>query len=304
MKKSRTGIITAVLSLFLLLSVAAVPVFAAGGTSAVDENAEYLSTVIDDAGILQDAQLISLNEKIRSASDETGLNLCVVISGFDLTDADTETWTDSFYDSHYGPDTDGIIYYLDLSLSGTAYDYISTSGKAILLYKNEYDSMFTDLDPYLPHSGQIPEPDQIYMAVSEIIDLFVKYGDEKPGFWDYGYDPGTDKYVYYRNGKTIISKKAPAPVMLTRLIIPFFLGCIAAAIFFFTVRKHYVFKPSHNSRTYVSGNDTHFTQSEDRFVNSYVTHVRIDNSTSGGSGGGSHSSGGGGGSHGGGGHHR
>ena len=128
------------------------------------------SVLFDDKELFTQEQRNELDKQIQQKAQELEMNILIYVNGSYRTNEDTKPFCDSTYDSWFGNDTDGLIYYLDLSGKKPAYDYISTSGKAILMYEDCREAIFDHLDNYLPASGQEIIPDEIYGAVVEFLD--------------------------------------------------------------------------------------------------------------------------------------
>ncbi|MDD6278989.1 MAG: hypothetical protein ACI4JE_08210 [Ruminococcus sp.] len=266
-----------------------------------DDNIE-LCRVYDDVGIFDDETEDELNEIIRETSEKLEIYIAVYLSGTARSDYDTDVFSDEEYDRIFGKDTDGALYYMDLSGQYSPYDRISRAGKAILLYSADTieNSMLPIIFRDLPASGEEITPDQIERGIRTICSVMESYGSREPGALEYYHDTYTDKYIYYKNGETVITSSKPPALILMNLGISLFIGIIVAIICYFAGKSHYKFKPSCNPSVYVSRDESKFTRREDIFIRAHTTKVKIESSGGGGGhGGGGH--GGGGGSHGGGG---
>lgn len=299
-----------ILLLLIFIIIAGISSF---NVCAEANNSEYLKNcgVYDDFGILSENELQELDELIKSTSEKIDMYVAVYLSEINLTDPDTITYSENRYEEFFGENTDGLFFYMDLSGKQPAYDYISTSGMAALVYTDEnndgtdnrIDKMFDNIYTYLPSSGETVYASDIKQGIEEFCRQLEKYADKgvKSGY--YCYDSIDDKYIYEKNGKAVVSEHKPMAAMLNFLPQGIGIGIIAGVIIFFIIKSTYRFKKGVNSSVYVSQDETNFTFSEDRFIRQYVTKTKIESSSS---SGGSHHSGGshGGGSHGGGGSHR
>lgn len=265
------------------------------------------STLIDDEyegiGFFSDEYKQELNEAIQQYSKDLEMNIVVYIGGEYRSDSNTKSFCDDYYDTMFGNDTDGILYYIDLSGKRPAYDYISTAGKCILLYEKNRESIFNYLDNYLPASGMPIEEYDIYQAVSAYLSELKYYSTQKHSKYEYYHDTNKGTYIYYKNGELQITTKKP-PILVMRIWgVCSIIGLITALITYFAGKSNYKFKSKTNPGIYLSNQDINFTEKSDLLIRSYTTKHRIQSN----SGGGGHRSGGGhhsGGSHGGGGHHR
>lgn len=254
-------------------------------------------------GLFSDIMQQELNESIVRYSEELQMNILVWIGGSYRSDHDTEIFADDTYDEIYGEDTDGVFYYLDLSGKRPAYDYISTSGKAVLMYESKINSMFSYLDNYLPASGQTIYPEDIYSAVMAFLSLLKShYNNNASSSLTYYHDTSSGKYFYYKGNDLIITKSKPPALWFRSVFIGILIGAIVGLLVYFLTALRYRFKSSANPTVYMKNEASRFHERSDTLLRSYVTKHRIESSSGGRSGGGgghSHSGG-----HGGGGHHR
>lgn len=264
------------------------------------------SGFLDNTGMTENPDEIT--ELVRKTSEELEMNIFIYVAGTSdsyRSDYEIECFADDFYDEIYGEDTDGVFYYMDISGRSPAYDYISTSGKAVLLYQNSIDNIFTRLENYLPPSGQQIFPEDIENAVKEFLSAIRDYSKMPPGSnsMTYYHDESSGKYMFMRNGEFVVSYHKPMIYNIVLLGVFIIVGLITAVIVYFVTKQRYKFKKSQNSVVYVRNEKTVFHRSTDTFIRTYTTKHKIETSSggsrSGGGGGHSHSGG-----HGGGGHHR
>ncbi len=269
------------------------------------DGANTACAVLDTKGVFVDDQQTyeELNQLVMKTSDELDLYIAVFLSDTALNEEQTRIYADEIYEDLFGADTDGVLYYMDLSEQSSAYDYISTSGKAMLYYDGETDSMLDEIFRHLPASGEAIKADQIEDGIRCIMQTFSDYAsDSELGFMNYKRDKSKGTYIYCRNGETVVSKRMPAAAWLKRLLFPGIPAGLATALLVFLIVRHrYKFKGGCSAAAYVSHGETDFIRSEDRYIRTRTTKHKIE-SNSGGSRGGGHS--GGSGSHGGGGGHR
>lgn len=292
--------------ILMIMSMLPVTAFAddfvtgANGNSAQGFDGDISSCgVYDNKGILDIDQLVELNELIQEASEDLNLYIMIYLSDTARSEWDTKDFSDCLYEDYFGPDTDGVFYYMDLSEQSSAYDYISTSGIGNLYYGSKTDDMLEVIFKYLPASGEPIYANDIAKGIRVIVDQF-RDKAENVSEYDYYYDKYHDTYTYMKDGELVISKSKPKAVyLLAFLAVGLPVAIITYLIVYFAVKSHYKFKPSFNPSRYISQERTKFTEKSDRFIRVYTTKTKIE-SSSGGGGGGSHSSG----SHGGGGGHR
>lgn len=314
MKKIISRLILPIIAVITLLPTASMTAEAFGNTAkGFDEDNIDLCRVVDDAELFSDAEEEEINELIQDTSSRLGLYISIYLSGVKRSDYDTDVFSDEEYDREFGRDTDGLLYYMDLSGSYSAYDRISRSGKAILIYKGDYieQKMLPSIFASLPASGEPIVADQIKRGIKKILDVVEEHYRE-PGMFDTYYDDYTHKYIYMKNGQTRVARNKPLGYIMIQAArfagIGAIIGIITAIITFFSVKSHYKFKPSCNPNVYVVRDRTRFTRRDDILIRSHTSKVRIQSSSGGGGGGHGHyggGHGGGGGSHGrGGGGHR
>ena len=265
------------------------------------------SGVIDDYGLFSEDPdtLKDLNQAVRETAEDLEMNILIFLAGSDymyMTDISTEIFADDNYDEIFGEDTDGVFYYLDISGKSPAYDYISTSGKAVLSYKNNIDSIFSKLDYYLPSSGSTVYSNDIADAIKAFLDCLKEYDSDTSGL-TYYHDVSSGKYFYYKGGDLIITTSRPPAKTLLYGAVSAVIGAIVGAISYAIGKSRYKFKNSTDAGVYVSQEKTRYFQNEDTFLREHTSRTRIETDSGGsrGGGGGGHSYSGG---HGGGGHHR
>lgn len=293
--------VTAALSCAALLLCGGLSVSAADNSAkGFDGDTSYCG-VVDDKGVFDDdpEALEELNVVVRETSEELDMYILIYLSGDMRGESSTRYFADEIYGDTFGPYTDGVCYYMDLSEQYSAYDFIFTSGKAMLLYDDSIDSMLEGIFERLPASGEDIIASQIYDGVKYICYTFESYGESDPSIFEYGYVESLGEYVYYKNGETIISSGKPPALQFKALGIALIGGIVIAFVCYFIVKAHYKFKKSCNPNVYVSKEETHFTRRDDHFIRQYTTKTKIESSSGGGrsGGGGGGSRGGGGGGH-------
>lgn len=261
------------------------------------------SGFFDNTGLVENPD--EMTELVQKTSEELEMNIFIYVAGKNdiyRSDYEIECFADDFYDEIYGEDTDGVFYYMDLSGRSPAYDYISTSGKAVLLYQKNIDNIFTRLDNYLPPSGQTVYPENVENAVEEFLGAIKDYSNTKPSSMTYYHDESSGKYMFMKNGEFVVSEHKPVIYNIFLMGICIVAGLVTSVIVYFVTKYRYRFKKSQNPSIYIKHNKTVFHRKTDTFIRTYTTKHKIETSSGGSrSGGGGHSHSGG---HGGGGHHR
>ena len=209
MKKALSAL-SAIVIMFSMLPVLGVNAFAVKNYAQGFDGDYSNSRLVDNANIFSAENEASLTEEIQKYSAELEMNIYIYVSGTYRTDSQTEIFADDTYDETFGEDTDGVFYYLDLSGKQPAYDYISTSGKAVLIYEDVRESIFSYLDNYLPASGEAIYEDDIYDAVSGFLSCLNTYSSHDSTALEYYHDKSSGKYFYYKGGELVVSKREPA----------------------------------------------------------------------------------------------
>lgn len=257
-----------------------------------------LSGIIDDYGFYDDDKLDELDELIRDTAEEIEMNVIVYLSGssgYYRTDGDIDDYAAQRYDDICGKDTDGVFLYLDICGKSPAYDLLSCSGKAGVIYGRDVVSIVETANSNLPPSGHSISENQLDSAIETFCyTIQSRYENYKPNSFRWEHDNYTGKYFYYKNGEFYVTKKAPPVLRLIILGVASVIGAVIAIICYYAIRSKYKFKTSANPGIYVAHGETHFTEQSDTFIRSYVTKRKIESSSSsGGGGGGGRSSGGG-----------
>lgn len=257
-----------------------------------------LSGIIDDYGFYDDDKLDELDEIIQDTAEEIEMNVIVYLSGasgYYRTDGDIDDYAAQRYDDICGKDTDGVFLYLDICGKSPAYDLLSCSGKAGVIYGRDVVSIVETANSNLPPSGHSISENQLDSAIETFCyTIQSRYENYKPNSFRWEHDKYTGKYFYYKNGEFYVTKKAPPVLRLIILGVASVIGATIAIICYYAIRSKYKFKTSANPGIYVAHGETHFTDSSDTFIRSYVTKRKIESSSSSGGGGGGGRSGGGG----------
>ncbi|MBR5513213.1 MAG: hypothetical protein IKV85_04405 [Ruminococcus sp.] len=290
MKKFITAVFTLLMTLIML---PVVPVCASANEGWNGDVSA--SKFIDNADLFTDAEEAEINRKVQETAEELEMNILILAAGYEyyMSDEQTEVFSDNSYDTTYGVDTDGVFFFMDFTGKKPAYDYISPSGKAMVYYKENIDSISDEVHFYLPSSDS--DYTQYTDDIMDGIYCFLGQLSEYYGSDSSYYDENSDRYYYIEDGGVVTTRSKPLAVRLKALIFAIPIGVIAGLIFFFATKHHYKFKTSANPNVYVSNEYTRFTHREDRFIRTYTTKTKIETSS-----GGSRSGGGGG--RGGGGH--
>ncbi len=304
--KTKTSLIT------VLAGTAVLAVFVAGIFLGKQKNLREefdgdtsLSGIIDDYSFYDDDKLEELEELIQDTAEKLEMNVIVYLSGSSglyRTDEDIDRFAADSYDKICGNDTDGVFLYLDICGKSPAYDLLSCSGKAGVIFGKDVVSIVETANSELPPSGHAISEKQLDSAIETFcFTIQSRYENYKPNAFRWEHDKNTGKYFYYKNGEFYVTKKSPPLLRLIILAVTSAIGAVVAVICYFSIKSKYKFKTSANPGIYVSHGETNFTDKSDVFIRSYVTKRKIESSGSSGGGG---RIGGGGGGHISGGSHR
>ena len=264
------------------------------------------SGIIDEHGLFANDQslLRKLESEIQECARNNNMNILVFLpdsSRSYYSDSQTEYFTTKEYNEVFGENTDGVLYYLDISGKRPAYDDIATSARANLVFTDSVcNSIFSLLDPYLPSSSSSEplDPEKIGEAISKFC-FYVDHYNTSKSRQNYFYEPTATPpvYVYMKNGRTYVTKSAPPAKKWPVLIISELIGGLVTLLIYLISKHNYKFKSKTNPRIYLSGDAINLTQNADIFQGTHTTKTRIESSSGGSRSGGGHHSGGGGGHH-------
>ena len=306
--------VSALLTVFTLLTILPFTLLDASAYESSYQGWEgdlTLSGVEDDFGVFSShPEMIEvLNEDIRECAKNLKLNICVFLAGptHRMSDGQTPDFCGDEYDKRFGEDTDGVYFFVDMSGKTPAYDYLLTSGKAILYYNGRTNAIRESTYAYFPSSDEANYAEHyvdIAKGIERFLDSLEKYKDTSTFIDKVFYDPNTGKYVYYKGGNLVVTDKKPLIEHLRWIPLSLLGGLIMYLIFYFSIKGKYKFKSKTNPRIYVAENQTSYQRKDDIFIRSRTSKTRLSSQSSGGGhsgGGGGHHSGG---THGGSGGHR
>lgn len=101
--------------------------------------------IYDHADVFTDDEENSINRKIEKYADDLDINIAVVVA--DDKDKDSQEYADLYYENLFGVNTDGVLFFIDVSEDRL--HCISTSGSQISVYKSYIDSIYDDITPAL-----------------------------------------------------------------------------------------------------------------------------------------------------------
>ena len=310
MKKSNKGLkifLGIIIGIVLLGGLDYVLAFHTGTRNRHVENSKDHSSsgIIDENGLFADEPeaLAKLEERIEECADKTNMNIQVFLPSSDrkyYSDDDVRNFTANQYNDTFGENTDGLLYYIDISGKSPACDDIAKSAAANLIYTEDIcQSIFYALDEYLPPSYGPVYTEHIINAVEHFCPMIESYYDPDRASGSY-YDATADTpvYVYTKNGETYVTTSKPPFTKLIICIVAELAGGLLTLILYLISKSRYKFKSKTNPSIYLSPDNVRFREKSDVLIRTYVTKHRIQ-SSSGGGGGGYRGGGGGGHSHGG-----
>ncbi len=245
------------------------------------------AVIFDEKGILSDSEYSECLTRLQAAADETGMNVGVILAGRSRSEYSVELTAEETYFELFGENSDGLIYYMDLS-GADPYDYILTRGMGQFYYTNSDDSnrinaIFSSLDYYLYPVGS-EDAYGALLAFAEEVEYYYYKG--VPSQY-YVYDEEYNKYFYLQNGTIKESLFRPYidwESVLTMAFGGFCFGVIAAIFTFIGVKSRYRFKSALSPTAYVNRKNVVYHAQHDNFIRTYTTKVKIESSSSGGGG--------------------
>lgn len=267
----------------------------------------------DDTYSISESECSIITRELKTAADETGMNVGLYLSASNRSQSGTEDFTKSLNENVFGEDSDSVMYYIDLSGASSVNDFIASSGTAQLyitdsgntdyddepIYGNRIDNIFYSNDENLVKGNEnIVEAAKLYCS------KLISYKNKGMVEGSFYYSNKTGKYYAAKNGEVV--EKSMMQINISRigssLFIGLFVGLIIWVIIFLVVKQRYKFRSTPSAAVYTGQNDIIFHKRSDVFIRKYTTRVNVsDNNhhSHGTSRSRSH-----GGSHGGGGHRR
>lgn len=251
------------------------------------------SVLVDEKNLFNKSQQEDIDSILKLYSEELEMNIIVFTAGNARSDSATHDFAANTYDSMMGAEyTDGVFLYLDFSNKRPAYDVLSCSGKAGIIYGKRIDDILDSTGTYLPKSGTKIDPDNIVKAIKQFCASLSHYNkDYKPNALAYEKDEVTDVYFFKSGDEFYVTKEKAPGSRFIRLLISFYGGALAGVLIYLITKSRYKFKNSANPSVYVARDKTDFIEKSDTFIRTYTTKTKIQSSSGGGHGGGHHSGG-------------
>ena len=240
-----------------------------------------VGNVYDEAELLSESEVTSLNGEIDSLSEKTGWNVLVATTD-DADGKTTEVYADDIYDETFGINTDGVAFLIDMD--NRSY-YISTSGEAIKYLTD------TRIDKILDAAYDEISDGDYEGTFSSLIDGTDNAYEKGIPSNQNTYDRETGERSYFHSRLRLT---------LAELITAVIAALAACGITVAAIMAKYRLKWGTYHYDYHANSHVDITNRRDDFVNELVTHHRIQTDNNGGGTSTTHTSSGGG-SHGGGG---
>ena len=259
----------------------------------------------DEGSKLSPSEVTEIEARLRQASENTGMNIGVIIGVQNRSDLTIEATAKASYTELFGARTNGLVYYMDLK-GYNPYDYIATSGLGQFYYTNgapdRVSEMYDQLDDYLYPIGS----ENVYDAILRFAELVEYYYDKGVPEYYCVYDDQDRMYYHVSDGHLVATNTKPfrnPAIIVLFASIGAVIGLLAALCTFAAVKGAYKFKYELSPTTYTNKKNVEYREQYDNFTHTSTSRVHIESSGSRSGGGHSsigHSSGG----FGGGGHHR
>ena len=260
------------------------------------------SGIIDENGIFDDdpQTLSELGDLVRDCSKKLNMNILIFLpdsSRSAYSDDDVRDFTANKYNAVFGENTDGLLYYIDISGKSPACDDIAKSARVSLIFPDSTcQSIFSILDEYLPPSYGPVYPEHITNAITNFCALLESYYNSNDISGYYHDSTATPPvYVYEKGGKSYVTTSKPPMLKLIICIAGELIGALTALISYLAAKSRYKFKSKTSPSIYLSNENAKFIERSDTLIRTYVTKHRIQSNSGGGGsrgGGGGHSHGG------------
>ena len=230
-------------------------------TPSVDESKK----IYDFAELIDEQNEIYLYNKVNEFINNYNMDLVLVAIDDNWTYA--EKYADNFYDYNYfgiGDTFDGILLLIDMD---TREMYISTTGKAILMY-NDYriekvlDEMYN------------------YIQDENYFETFVRGIDKLEYFQKKGIPEGNKNSYIDENGNYVYKAVKTFPLF----VFMFISAIVATIVLVIFISKNKLVRKAHDAKDYIDKDTARVLKIQDRFITSHTSRVRINtDSSSGGS---------------------
>lgn len=229
--------------------------------------ATQLGNVYDDAGLLSESEMTTIDGKIASITEETGWNVYAVTTA-DAEGKSATAYADDFFDVHSPEREDGVAVLIDMDNREIT---ISTCGEAIRYLTDDRIDEILDEAYYDVSDGAYADCLMTMLGgVDDAYDRGIPNGQ-------YNYDTQTGEVSVYRS------------ITWVEALIAVGLAVATGVIIYVVVVGRYQLKFGTYQYDFRDNSNVFLRENEDRFVHETTTHRRIPKQTSSGGGGGSSS---------------
>ena len=224
--------------------------------------------VHDNAGLLSESEIRSLNDQIHAIKDEYEFDIAIVTT-WDLDDLSSQAYADNFYDDHgygCGDDRTGVLLLVDM---GSRQWYISTCGEAIFALTDEtLDILGEDLIYFLSSADYYDGFKFFVNSLPKYIALY-RQGES--------YHTLTPPPGYPSGYAEDISDNSHQKSPWIAIIIGFAAALITIIVMASTMNTA---KAKHSAADYVKQGSYHLNTQRDIFLYSHTSRTRKQQNTS------------------------
>lgn len=241
--------------------------------------------VFDQTGLFTDDEFSKLEDAIATIQSTYSMDIAIVTTD-NAEGKSSEAYADDFYDNNgigYGSDADGLLLLIDMDNREI---YISTCGSAIQYFTDErISTMLDNIYNYVADQKYYEGADRFLRDAKKYLEQGIpshQYTVE--GDFVYKPEPTTHKPFTNKYGDPLTPTNIGISAAASA-VIAFVISLIARAIVISSYKN-----PKHTvPETAPNRSSIHYSERDDRFINSHTSRVRIQSNTS--SGGSSHSGG-------------
>ena len=230
-------------------------------------NAETYSSgkvhIEDEWSALSEEDMNAIIADATEFSEITGYNVGFVIS-YDIGTKNEVEYGDDIYDDVFRINTDGVLFLIN---NDTLYDYIGTSGEAILMFDDNRLDITLD-------NVYDPTVDGNYVLAFDI------FTDTLLDYYYRGIPDSNEGYYVDENTSTLEKAINYMPIIFMGFIGFLIVGIISYVV----ICSSYKFKSAPSARCYTDRNETLFRDRSDVFLRQYTTSHKISSSSGGSSG--------------------
>ena len=229
--------------------------------------------LIDNAGLLDEAENASVAEKLSEVSGSIGMDVLIYTTNT-LSGKSVSAYADDAMDYEFGQVDDGIM--LLISMEDRDY-YVSTKEQGLVEFsEGEFDYIVAAFLPDLSDGNYAAA----FTAFAEKVGSVYHDPSQVPDSYEYGQHTQED----------LERSKSRFHFSFLGLLVSFVFGLIVALIVVGGMKRQLKSARFHNANTYLVPGSLNLVQNTDLFLYSNVTRTRIESESSSGGGGGVHTS--------------